>query len=330
MHLTQLRRWPATFVLLGAFATTAFGTDFAGKTITYVIASKPGGGYDSYGRLIAKYMEKHLPGSTIVVKNVPGAGQLAGAQYIYASQPNGLTIGIFNTSLIYGQIAGLYGDKLDFGKLSWIGKVESESRVVMVRKDSPLKSIDDLHGTVEPLKIAVTGKTGATHFESALLAKILGWNLKPIFGFQGTETDLAVLRGDVDFLVESRSAAQHYVVAGDARFLLEYGGEAKGDVPTLDRKKLAPSDQSAFALVDNQLRYSRATAGPPGMDPEVLATLRQAYDAALADPQLLAEAIQANLPIDPAGGEEVQKGISSVLVQAPELVELVKTILKPE
>jgi len=88
-----------------SLASAQTGADFyKGQTVTYIVATSPGGGYDLYGRLVAEYMQKYLPGSTFVVKNVPGAGHIVGANTIYASKSDGLTIGTFNTGLIYSQI----------------------------------------------------------------------------------------------------------------------------------------------------------------------------------------------------------------------------------
>ena len=288
------------------------------------------GGYDSYGRLIAKYLEKHLSRTTVVVKNVPGAGQLAGAQLVYASPPDGLTIGLFNMGLTYGQIAGAYGDKLDIAKLSWIGKADSESRVIMVRHDSPFKWAAELANTKDPLKVAVNGRGTAAHVESALIANLLGWNLKPIFGYEGTEGELAVLRGDVDMMFGSRSSLQHYIDSNDGRFLLSYGGDQTADLPTLDRKSLGAENATTFALFDAVSKFARATAGPPGMSTETLAILRKAYAEALADPELLKEAKQSNLSIQPASGEEVQQALAAALDQSPEVKSLIKTIVAQE
>src|SRR5690242_21888590 len=102
------------------------GVDFyKGKTVTYIVATAPGGGYDLYGRLVAEYMQKYLPGSTFVVKNVPGAGHLIGANTIYASKADGLTLGTFNTGLIYNQLIGREGVRFDLTKMAWIGKAAS-------------------------------------------------------------------------------------------------------------------------------------------------------------------------------------------------------------
>jgi tripartite-type tricarboxylate transporter receptor subunit TctC len=329
MALGSISRWLALAVFAW-LVTPSQADDLAGKTITYIVSTKPGGGYDTYGRLIAKYLEKHLSGTTVVVKNVPGAGQLAGAQLVYASPPDGLTIGLFNMGLIYGQIAGAYSDRLDLAKLSWIGKADSESRVIMVRQDSPFKSAVELSNTKDALKIAVNGRGTASHVESALIAKLLGWNLKPIFGYEGTEGELAVLRGDVDLMIGSRSSLQHYVDSHDARFLLSYGGDKVDDVPMFDRQTLTPGNIAAFTLFDSVSKFARATAGPPGLSAETLSTLRQAYAAALADPDLLKEAKQANLSIEPADGEAVQQALSSALNQTPNVKALIKAIVVQE
>lgn len=103
-------------------AGTVAGAEFyKGKTVTYVVATAAGGGYDFYGRLVAGAMQTYLPGSTFVVKNVPGAGHLLGANMVYNARPDGLTIGTFNTGLIYSQLIGRDGVKFDLKTMSWIG-----------------------------------------------------------------------------------------------------------------------------------------------------------------------------------------------------------------
>src|SRR5687767_10325986 len=107
-ELSKLSRLSAAaftaFLALSLPATAQTGAEFyKGKTVTYIASTSPGGGYDTYARLVAEYLQKHLPGSTVVIKNVPGAGHIIGANTIYASPPDGLTIGIFNTGLILNQ-----------------------------------------------------------------------------------------------------------------------------------------------------------------------------------------------------------------------------------
>ncbi len=114
---------------LSSQASTEF---FNGRTISYIIATSPGGGFDGYGRLVAQYMEKQLPGATIVVRNMPGAGHLIGANAIYAAKPDGLTIGTFNISVMYSQVTGARAAKFDLGKMSWIGKAAADLTMLIV------------------------------------------------------------------------------------------------------------------------------------------------------------------------------------------------------
>ena len=109
---------------------------YKGKTISYIVATSPGGGYDTYGRLVARYMNKYLPGSKIIIRNLPGAGHVIGANTIYASRPDGLTIGTFNTGLIYLQLLHESGVRFDLAKMSWIGKAASDTRVLVLSKSS--------------------------------------------------------------------------------------------------------------------------------------------------------------------------------------------------
>jgi hypothetical protein len=131
---------------------TATGAEFYdGKTVTYVVATAAGAGYDGYGRLTARYMEKHLPGSTFVVVNRPGAGHLIGTNLIYNAKPDGLTLGTFNMGVIYSQITGAKAAQYDLGKMSWIGKAASDTRTIMVAAASPYKTFDDLRAAAVPV-----------------------------------------------------------------------------------------------------------------------------------------------------------------------------------
>ena len=103
------KRWlTAVLGLALAYAAPAMADPaadyFKGKTVTYIVATGPGGGYDSYARAISRYLPKYLNGARVLVRNVPGAGHIVGAIEIYAAKPDGLTIGMFNTGLIYDQL----------------------------------------------------------------------------------------------------------------------------------------------------------------------------------------------------------------------------------
>ncbi|MCZ6893009.1 MAG: tripartite tricarboxylate transporter substrate-binding protein, partial [Gammaproteobacteria bacterium] len=130
---------------------------FAGKTITYIVATKPGGGYDTYARLIAEFLERHLPVTKVLVKNLPGAGHIIGANKLYVAKPDGLTIGTFNTGLIYAQLIGREGVRFDLRDLGWIGAAARDARVVVLGSGSEFRTVADLRRAPGPILFGASG-----------------------------------------------------------------------------------------------------------------------------------------------------------------------------
>lgn len=314
-------------VLLAAGHAIAGAEYYKGKTVTYIVSTKPGGGYDTYGRLIAKYMEKHLPGSEFVVKNIPGAGHIVGANTLYASKPDGLTIGTFNTGLVYAQILDREGVKFDLRKMSWIGKAAADPRAFLLGKDSGVATVQDLRNAKEPVRVGVSGVGSASYNDTRLLMDALDLNLKIIPGYSGKEDEMAVMRGDVAGAFGSRSSFQPFVDNGFGVFAFEVGGGAGSDLPQARNLVTGDKGRSLVALVQSQTELARLTAAPPGTPADILDTLRAAYRSALTDPQLLAEADKLGIPIVPLYGDDVGKAIDEALNQSPETVALVAEIM---
>jgi tripartite-type tricarboxylate transporter receptor subunit TctC len=330
--LTLLGILACTAALASAPAHAQTDPDFAfykGKTLTYVVATAAGGGYDFYARLIADYMAHQLPGVTIVVKNVPGAGHLIGANFTYNARPDGLTMGTFNTGLIYNQLIGRDGVKFDLKKMSWIGKASADSRVLVVPPASPIKSIEDLKRPGEPFKFAVSGVGSANFNETTMLKEALNLNIKIITGYNGNDDQLAVRRGEIDAVFGSRSSYEPFVHNGYGRYVLQVGGDDK-DLPQLSEmiKTQGKEAQAIVALMESQAEISRLTAGPPAIPAGRLTALRIAYKAALDNPELRAKAEKADRPVVPyLIGDELQKKVADALDQSPQTVAMVARIL---
>ena len=205
-----------TIVLAGALATSVMAagdTEFyRGKTVTYIVSTAPGAGYDFHGRLVSEYMQRNLPGSTFVVKNMPGAGHIIGANFIYASKPDGLTIGTFNTGLIYNQLTGLQSIKFDLAKFSWLGKGEEETRVFLAISQTGITTFDQLK--TAKMKIPVSGVGTAAYVESRLIIEALGLNFEIIPGYATAEEHLALRRGEVQGAAGGRTSYQEFVDQG--------------------------------------------------------------------------------------------------------------------
>lgn len=318
----------ACFVLQ---ATTAFAQQgaefFKGKTVNYIVATAPGGGYDSYGRLVAEYMQRYLPGSTFVVKNMPGAGHIIGTNAIYASKPDGLTIGTFNTGLIYNQITKESAVKFDLSKMSWIGKAAADPRVIVIAQQSPIKSFEDLMSQKQPQNFAVAGPGSASFVETVMLTNALKMPVKMLSGYNGTDDQLAMRRGEIVGSIASRSSYKAFVENGYGRMIAQIGGAEK-DVPQLASMVKDEKALGLIALVQSQGDIARLTAGPPGIPADRMDALIDAYKKAMEDPELQARAEKLGLPVQPAYGESVLKAVTAAINQSDETRAMLSEALK--
>ncbi len=323
-----------SLALAACAATQAQAADegaafFKDKTVTYIVATAPGGGYDSYGRLVAEYMQRNLPGSTFVVKNMPGAGHIIGANAIYASKADGLTIGSFNTGLIYNQIVGAQGVKFDLSKMSWIGKAASDPRVVVIASQSPIKSFAELQAQKTPVNFATAGPGSASYVETVILTNTLKLPVKNLTGYNGTDDQLAMRRGEIIGSIASRSSYSTFIENGYGRYIAQIGGNDK-DVPQLSSLVKDQKALDLIALVQSQGDIARLTAGPPAIPADRMKVLIEAYKKAMEDKELQARAEKLERPVEPAYGEDVAKAIVKALNQSDETKQLLAEALKSD
>jgi len=307
-------------------ADTAF---YRGKTLTYLVAAKPGGGYDSYARLIADALPRHLPGVRVRVRNVPGAGHIVGANMLYAAAPDGLTIGTFNTGLIYAQLLGREGIRFDLHRFAWIGKAASDPRVAVLATDSPYHTVADLRQAPEPVVFGTAGLGAASHTETVLLARALGLALKPVIGYGGDGAQMGLLRGELTGSIGSYSSFRTFIDNGFGRLAFRIGGDRAIGAAAPDATTLAVDEtgRALVALIRHQSELGRLTAAPPGTPTPRLAALRKAYMQTLADPALLAQAATLRLPIDPLPGDAVAASVTAALDQDPAVRDLLRAAM---
>ena len=322
-QVTQTAQAPAE----GAAPAAVDLNAYRGKTVTYIVATGAGGGYDTYSRLIARYMQKHLPGSRFTIKNVPGAGHIIGANTIYASRPDGLTVGMFNTGLIYNQLMNLPGVQFDLTKFSWIGKASDEIRVMVVSTKSGFNSVDDMLKSPTPVKFAAAGVGSAAYLDTRILDFILPIDIETISGFDGQEGELSMMRGEVTAQVGIASSFDNFVKNKNGFYALAMSPAAADALPGVPQASSYVTDENGkqlLGLLEALSDLGRLTAGPPGIPADKLAILREAHNRAVNDPDLQAEARTLNIPIVPGSGEEVEARIKQALTQTPETVALLK------
>ncbi|APX89468.1 hypothetical protein BV394_06855 [Brevirhabdus pacifica] len=300
---------------------------FKGKTMTYIIATNPGGNYDAYARLIGRHLETRLGLDKLVFKNLPGAGHIIGTNTLAAAEPDGLTIGTFNTGLIYAQILQRKNIKFDLRELSWVGKAAADPRVIILSTNSGISSFQELLDTPETVRFSASGIGSASFTETKML--IDGFDLKVdmIPGYNGNEGEMAMLRGEVVGQIGSHGSMKPFVDAGNGVVAVALGGDLQPqaiDFAQSDRAK------SIVNLINAMSSLGRLTAAPAGVPEDVLEELRTAYIEVMNDPGFLAEAEKLGLPIEAARGDEVAELVRAALTQTPETVEIIATALEVE
>ena len=326
----MLKRWlllASAIVLIPGVASAASSDMFRGKTITYIVSTTAGGGYDTYGRMIARYMPKYLPGARIIVRNVPGAGNIIGANAIYTARPDGTTIGMFNTGLIYNQLIGAAGMSFDIGRFSFLGKAATEARAVVLGANSGFKSFDDMLKAPD-VKFATSGIGTASWFDSRILADALKLNIQLVNNFSGNTAELSMRRGEVAGQIGTVESLEQFVKSGGGFYALEISGK-EGTLPGVPRVAQYTKDdraQKLVALLQAMSELGRLQAAPPGVPAETLQVLRTAMAEVVKDPGFIADSERLNLPIDFLPGDVVTEKVKAALDQPAEIVAALKAV----
>jgi tripartite-type tricarboxylate transporter receptor subunit TctC len=335
-----IRRVAAAILAAFALAHRAQAADSAdfyhGKQITIFIGSSAGGGYDSYARLVARYLGTHIPGNpTVVPQNMPGAGQTRAAGYVFSiASKDGTAIAAVSPGALLVPLLG--GPKIQFdpSKFNYIGSANSDIYTCVVRPDAPVKAFKDTFTTELILGVS----TGTTHDMPMALNNVLGTKLKLVTGYPGTkETSLALLRGEVQGICGFGYASvisqyPDWLPSGTVKLLAQEN--AKGH-PDLNRQGVPRTID--FARTDEErqvleLIYSQGIFGRPFVvAPEVpasrVAVLRAAFWKTMTDPQLIADAHRMNLEIDPLSGADTQALVTAAYATPAPIVERAKKAL---
>jgi tripartite-type tricarboxylate transporter receptor subunit TctC len=309
------------------------GAFFKGKTVTWIVPYKAGGGYDTYSRMIAPYYSKYT-GATVVVENKPGAGGLIGVDLMAASKPNGLTISIINgVGAVSAQIAGEPGAKFDMTKLSYLGRVAGEPKVWVVRSSlKEIQSVKDYLDSKKTYRWGATGPGASEYLEGQVVQGAFGKKLNIITGFDGSvEVAAAMNRGEIDLSSGSVDSRLNALRNGDERPLLVMGLEKNALVPNApilpDMKNLLSAEgyaiMKAYAGITEA---SRPVAAPAGVPKDRLEFMREAFKKALTDPALVAQADKIHRPVEWKAGDQVKEDFEDALERSPKVFrDLIKT-----
>lgn len=316
---------------------------FEGKSVRVIRGGQAGDLYDLWTRHIATYLGKHIPGHPgVSVQNMPGAGSVIAANYIYnVAKPDGLTLGSINPGIYMDQLTGRKEVQYDWSKFNWLGTPEQTESLFIFRGDSSYKTIEDLRKAAEPPKCGATGTGSTTYHIPKLMEEIFGVKFNIIIGYQGAaDIDVALERGELQCRLITiaaffgREPHISWFKKGFTRPFLQTGKKRDpllADTPTLyelmDRHKTSDADRRLAVLVMAPNEFGRPWTAPPNMSADRLKILRESWSATLKDPELLAEAKKRRWPVEAVGGESLAALAKDVIAQPPEVIQRLQTLL---
>jgi tripartite-type tricarboxylate transporter receptor subunit TctC len=312
-----------TLALSVAACSTALAADVAefykGNTIIATIGYPPGGGYDAYMRTLARHIGRHIPGNpSVVPRNLPGAGSLVAANFLYNTAPkDGSTIGIFASSTLFSAKLGETKAKFEIGKFTWIGNMDQTVGTCVVHADSKIASFQDLF-----TRQAIFGASGPTAVNSSHARgfnALFGTRIQIINGYPGsTQVLLAMSRHEVQggcgyALSSLKTARRQEWESGVIKPIIQTGFEMSADlksVPHIYDFAKSEDDKKVMHLIYGTHILGRPISAPPGLPEDRVRALRDAFNATMKDEAFLAEAAKQHMPVAPWTGEQTEKVIT--------------------
>ena len=316
---------------------------YRNKQVSIIVGYGPGGGYDLYARLVGRHFGKHIPGGpSIIVQNMPGAGSLRAANYVYTTAPkDGTAIVTFARNMpMMGVLGGNASVHFDPTKYTWLGSASSyqgEAYMLWVRKDLPIKNLEDARRPGGPDIVIGGTSDGSTDTDVALLIKqTVGINLRVVRGYPGSaEINLAVERGEVNgrFIGTSSVAATlpgWLKPEGPVRPLLQFARATRlpefPDVPTAREAARDERGRQLIELAEIPYMLSRPFVAPPGLPPDRARALQQAFVDMAKDPDFLAEADRLHADVSPVSAAEAVQMLERLAAAPAELKEAMRKL----
>jgi len=319
--VTGIRRGLATVVfiagLLGMHAAARADPveDFYhGRRMTMLIGYGPGSLYDLYARLLIRYLPRYIPGHpTIVPENMPGASSLSATNYLFnVAKRDGSVIGAFHERMGLEPKVEPKGTRYDGRAFNWIGSMQRQVSVCVTWAATGIRTVDDM----KRREVIAGGSdvAGSSAVFPRLMNSLLGTRIRLVTGYDASQIDLALERGEVDarcgagwagIKVQHPDWIQQHKIAIPVQFSLKPHPELT-DVPTLYQLVADASDRQALEVMFATADMGKPYAAPPGVPPERVQALRHAFDQAMTDESLISEAAQNQLELGALSGDAIE------------------------
>jgi tripartite-type tricarboxylate transporter receptor subunit TctC len=318
---------------------SASGDFYRDKTVSIIVGSGAGGGFDTTARLVARHLPGYIPGTpTVIVVNMPGGGGLVAANHVFsAAAKDGTIIGLFHEAQMMNQLTGGEGVNFDLRQFNWLGSSYDDPNVCIVRTDAPVTAFKDMVGRAMPIAVGGTGPGSNTYDAPRVLAAATGASLRAVAGYPTTnDVRVGVERGEIQGMClgwESvKSASGPWLEDGYARVFVQNGTERHRDLQDVPlAMEFAQDDESRtlLRLVDAPGAMAKPFALPPGVDANRVEVMRAALQATYRDPVFLKEAAAMKLEFQPKDADQIQQILSEVLATSPEIAAEYRHIIQP-
>jgi tripartite-type tricarboxylate transporter receptor subunit TctC len=330
-----MKPWLA-FGVLALLCQPAAAQDLGGRSVSLLIGFGPGGGYDLWGRTVARHIGKHLPGKPgVVPQNMPGAGSYVAASHIYGAAPkDGTVFGIIARDAALGPLSNAPGARFDATKMSWLGSPTREHNVCIANSAAKVKKADDLR--THELVLGDTGPGTGTRSYPKVLNDLLGYKFKLVSGFRSSaDVFLAMERGEVDGICESLDSIMQrkpeWIPNKVVNVLLQAGAasrpELKGVSNVLTLARNAEEKQVLEFLYAGQ-DIGRPFVAPPDLPPDRLKMLRDAFMATMNDPEFVSDVQRSKLDLEPEDGEHIAALIAKIYATPRPIIDRVANLIK--
>jgi tripartite-type tricarboxylate transporter receptor subunit TctC len=311
---------------------------YSSNDVTFIISSSPGGGYDTLGRLLAKHLPKHIPGSPdIIVQNMPGAGGIVATTYLYnIAEKDGSVIGGIQNNAPF---EALFGNKVDYDarKFKWLGTPSVETGLLLVWHEVDVNNIEDVRQN--KITVASSGVNSTPSFYTRVINELLDTQIEDIPGYKGqNDSFLAMERGEVDgypsvFYGSLMSTRSEWVEQGLVKLLLQYGPQPEPEIPEVPFLADLITDEDDLAMLEvafAPLALGRPYLMPPEVPADHLDAMRQAFEDTFVDPDFLSEANAIGLSTGaPRTGAEINAFMDRVFNTSPEIIDRMVRIYDP-
>lgn len=324
-------------IALAGIATRALADSaedfYKGRQVKLIIGANAGGSYDSYGRLLAAHLGRHIPGNpTVVPTNMPGASGVQSASYLFQVAPcDGSVVGMFNQSMAQRQVLEPDSIRFDSSRFNWLGAMSNSTTVFITWHASGVKTLED--AKLKDVVMGALSGDGGNAVYPLLLNRFLGTRFKVVLGYQGGNTiQLAMERGEVDgrgSVIWSglKAGWPQWLAERKINVILQIGLMKEpdlADVPLLIDLAKTPAEQAIYRFISSDTAMGFPVVAPPCVAPDVVAALRKAFEQTMADPAFLGDAGRRGLSVRFISGGDVQRIVSSLIATPKELVAILE------